>query len=712
MQAFFETSPAGSAFHGLALGSPGFAQSLRSTLYPLLHWTLRLLSLLEPWWNHSEIETPWGRAALDMLTDELAALLAEQPSSGFGAWPSAGFGVRRFDATHRPEPMYGQWDLQFGDNDGERRYAGRVRAGDPGGHVAALVADLRELGFTAPVDGTTRFDARVAMAVREFQIEANQVDLSIDRGGVQKVRSPRRYFGRVHGIVDGETRRLIQLWLNRPRVEGDPQPLGPSVDHARNGLLVIACVAQPGPDPLAARPVHPQGSDVWGAMGEPDQPPPGVAGVVQGDDFDFMFLHCRHWAIDRLSRWDPPVAEEPPILANFGPPVPFAGVDAVPLGRYTNAYIGGPSMAFFSRRDHWQSTLLTWNRFQDSPSPDLPPRPEDWRVLYGMTYPETFGYEDVINGYDPALLSIGWSHWTLATHRWEDDPPPLHREADVREMGAMLAWYRHRDPEGFHRDLGQFGLHTPAWGTAAVQFNGPGLHNGRILMWGAGDSNNRLNLVLPQEPDVTQWHLEHTWMRSWRWVYRFLQVARLSTSFRRANREFLLRRIITFLAAPYRGGGFAGEPPPSIGALACSEQAVIALMRWHINLPGYVIRRNGHPGARLREAVDAAANAYRKLPGVPELPDAHAIVVATLADPGNPRAVAFQEKLIEGLLSQTEPIPDPGEPHDPDHVCHPYEGDFGTVRACYAVHNPPAGVPIFRRLPGSYAPPPLPAAWA
>lgn len=691
MHALFETSPNGSALHGLVFGSPGFVGSLTQTLHPLLHWTLRMLSLLEPWWHHSEIETPWGRAALDVLTDELADLLSAQGSRHFGVWPSAGFGVRRFNATtHRPEPMYGDWDLQFGDDDATSRFAGSLRAGGAAGHVAALVNDLRQLGFTAPAAATTRFDARVAMAVREFQIEAMQERLSIDQGGVQhalQMRSPRRYFGRVHGVVDGETRRLLQLWLNLPRVEADSPPLGTAGTQARNGLQIVACVATAGGTAIASAVAA---DDVWGPMGTP-----GPTGV---DNFDHVLQGHRHWAIDRLLRHGAPVAAEAPALAAFGSNVPAADVDALPLGRYSPAEIGGPVTM---SSDHWRSTLLTWIRFQDAPSPDVTARPNDWRVLYGITYPESGGFEDVVNGYDIALLSIGWCHWTLKL------------PGGLGELGAFLAWYKHRDPGGFHRDFGRHGLDAPAWGPGgAVIAQGPGKHVADVRMWGAGDPNQTLDLAQAVPPHGSQASLRHTWMRSWRSVFRCLQAARLSAGFRRANREFALRRVFMVLHHPYPFAATGFSAAPTIGALACSEQAVVALMRWHVNVPGPLMNTIAGQPPRLRSAVDDAVNAYLAVP--PAWAAGTVINVATLSNPADARARAFQDALIERLLAATEPA-------NTGAMCQPYVQPpppapqlpkTANVRACWAVHHSPEILPL-SRSPGSYVlPPVVPPSWA
>ena len=253
LEALFATASLGSVFSGLSIASS--LNDLKGRLRPRLNQMLRKCSLFEPWWNDREIGTPWGTAALDLLTDGLAAVLAGQTSPTFGQWPSAGFSVRSFDAAHAPQPLYGNWDLQFGDDDVVSRYAGDARPGS-GRHIAALVADLRNLGFTAPAANTTRFDARVAMAVREFQIEAAEERLSLDAGGVQhaqQIRTPRRYFGHVHGIVDGETRRRVQLWLNLPNVKGDLGSLKPARTQACNALKVLACASTPGNTPVGTR---------------------------------------------------------------------------------------------------------------------------------------------------------------------------------------------------------------------------------------------------------------------------------------------------------------------------------------------------------------------------------------------------------------------------------------------------------------------------
>ncbi|MEJ8838074.1 hypothetical protein [Ramlibacter sp. AN1133] len=663
ISAFFETAPPATAFHGLSLSSATLPQELKRRLGPLLRWMVRLCGQFESWWNEREINTPWGLAALELLTDELTAVLAGQSSAIFGEWPGAGFGVRGFDAAHRAQPLYGNWDLQFGDDDAGPRFAGKARPGDVGGHVAALVGDLRSLGFTAPAAGTTQFDARVAMAVREFQVESAQARWSLDSGGVlhaQQQLAPRRYFGRVHGIVDGETRRMLQLWLNLPALEQGAPPLGPLGTQARNGLQVVACAVTQPNVPVAAAVVS---ADIWGAMGNP------VAGV---DDFDYMTQGRRHWAIDRLMRWGDAVAADAPTLADFGEPVPPAGIDATPLGRFhqkgaEDFDIGGPSMR---DSDHWQSTRLTWARFQDPPSADMPARQTDWRVLYGMTYPETFGHEDVLNGWDQALLSIGWCHWTLAL------------AGGAGEMGAMLSWYRHRDPAGFHRDLGRFGLHAPPWGQAGPVLRvGAGKYVARIPMWGAGDPAQRLARVQPQVPDAAQRHLEHTWMRSWRMFYRFHQALRLSPGMRRANREFSLRRLGELMGSPWGGGG-GFDAPATIGHLVCSERAAVALMRWHINRPNDVVHADGGPGGRLNAAVASACAAYRAAAG---LAAGAPIPLASLADPALGAAIAFQGAAIDGLLADTGP----GEARE-------------TVAALSAVGHAPPGEPPFSGQPGSY----------
>jgi len=610
------------------------------------------------------VDSPWGQAAAELLADQFAAFLAGT-TGPLGDWPDGGYGARTVGPAGTVEPLYGGFDLQFGDDDAGNTYGGVARPADAGGRVAELVADLQTLGFDAPAAGTTVFGPRVAMAVRELQIEASQAQISAERGGVRGAFDQyRRYLGDVHGVVDAETRRVLQLWLGLARIDGDQPELPALADltNPRNALTVIATVSTNTPGPTAAQAI---GSGIWGPDGAP-------AGGV--DTFDFATEDRRHWAVDRLQRSGPPVAAEAPVLADFGGgAVPLVAVDVVPLGRYNAAGplafdIGGP-ITFQS--DHWASTELTLANFQLNARADMPARPADWRIVYAMTEPETWGFADVVNAWDPAMLSFGWCHWTQVLGGGDG------------EMGALLAWYRGRDAPGYQRDLGAWGLRPVNW-AGATKIN-PGKYTAPIRLFGVRDTAGIADQATPQPATAADDYLQHTWLRSWRAIYRVQQALRRSPGMAAATREFAVQRIWDVLNTQWLGAPSPfTNPATTLGDIFNSEQALVALMRWHVNRPNNVFTNVvGTPAAFLAGAVAAAVAAYRAAP------PGHAglIPTAQLTAAANPGAVAFQNSLIADL---TNAAADPA----------------GTVRAATAVAVTPGGVAL-SAAPGSY-PGPLP----
>lgn len=609
-------------------------------------------------------DTPWALAAADLLADQLAAVLAGT-AGPMGAWPDAGFGARAVGPDGTTQRLYGGFDLQMGDDDGARRFGGVVQpAGDPGGRVAELVADLRTLGFTAPAAGTTTFGPRVAMAVREFQVEASQPWLSARRGGAAGwARSWRRYLGEVHGVVDAETRRVLQLWLDLRRLDGErpEHESAAGLSTARNGLRVVVTAVTPDPGPVAAA-VAANGQDVWGPMGNPP--------ANRRDAFDYDDTGRRHWGVDALLRFGDPVAAEQPNLALFGAPVPAAGIDAVPLGRFHAAGvaawdIGGPQ-TFGS--DHWASTLLTWARFQEGVNADMPARQADWRVLYSGTIPETWAYADVVNAWDRALLSLGWCHWTLVLGNGDG------------EMGGFLSWYRNRDAPGYEQDFRSWGVVPDPW---PVQKVNPGKYTGPVRLFGVrvGALADRAQAREARPADA---HLYHTWMRSWRVIYRVQQAKRRSPGMWTAMREFSVRRIWDMLATRWTGAAHFDDADTSWADIFNSEQAVTALLRFHINQPGMLFRNAaGAPADFIAGVVQEAVNRYRAVPGVPP----GDIPTASLADPAVVGMTQFQDELVARMVA-------PG-----------VDGQ-ATIRANVAAAVVPPGGPALSRAPGTYPGPP------
>ncbi len=129
---------------------------------------------------------------------------------------------------------YGGYDLRRNDRDNKRRWGGEVRNGaDENGntpprgadYVRQLQRDLRKLGITAVTESGV-FDAVTEWSVREFQIYAGMANIAQltsaamgaspperYRDRLQQVANTDVYTGPVSGVVNGETRIVLQVWL-------------------------------------------------------------------------------------------------------------------------------------------------------------------------------------------------------------------------------------------------------------------------------------------------------------------------------------------------------------------------------------------------------------------------------------------------------------------------------------------------------------------
>jgi hypothetical protein len=113
-----------------------------------------------------------------------------------------------------------------------RRYGGDdLTAGDNNVNVALLCNDLRTLGFlgvsASPTPlGTRLFDAPVRAAVRAFQAYARRATVArepssasgiwVKRLAAVDVSEPLRYHGEIDGVVNNETRVLLDHWIAEP----------------------------------------------------------------------------------------------------------------------------------------------------------------------------------------------------------------------------------------------------------------------------------------------------------------------------------------------------------------------------------------------------------------------------------------------------------------------------------------------------------------
>lgn len=551
---------------------------------------------------------PWFNVAVGALADLTVATLMHADQWRLPTWPA------------QPDPLYGGYDLGPGDDDTSLTYGGTVRAADPGGHVARLVADLTTAETAAPAglgfdgvltDPNTRFGERLALLVREFQIEASQRWMWGRTAAGVWGRHPayRRYRGRITGIVDWETRRSLQLWLSRPdfataNATDPPTELAAAgLSQVGNGLRVFSA------DP-ADHTTNATGNWWWWDDEQSGGP--------------------RVYARDRLQRRAVPVVDQ---LA--------ADPEVVALGGWTNNPFapppGGPVLVH--DRGTWQTALLRMdrlealNQFLSTVHPFRHDAESTYAVVYAMSAPEISGCLDSYTGWDVARMSFGLCHWTLRLEQL-----PVIRG----ELASLLAWHRDNYPASYRDDFASWGVDVDPF--AALPVVAPGKVVGPVKVWGA---SRDLPYASAGIPGGSVELLE--WFRSWRSVFRILGALRGSDDLLRSVWRLARRRLRLVLAEPWSADPArntditdpAGDPA-TFGEVVNSEAGAAALLRWHINQPGRVFP----PGAvestvqdAVRHAAAAAGFALPRPAAMLAASDPFAAALATaLADPARPAA--------------------------------------------------------------------------
>jgi hypothetical protein len=596
---------------------------------------------------------PWFAAAAASLADTLVRvlMLPAGEQRALASWPA------------QPDPLYGGWDLQRGDNDATLTYAGRVRPGDPGGHVAQLSADLCTgdsavppgLGFTGRRDDPDSvFGAQLALLVREFQIEASQPRMwsrSV-AGAWSRQPSLRRYRGLINGRLNWETRRMMQLWLNRSDFPvPDTTDLPPELEADAGQQQVANALTVFRADP--ANHTSNVADDLWWWNDLRDSRP-------------------RVYARDLLQRFTIPAAE----VLRGDPQVTALG------GWLDNPIVspaqppGGPALAR-PAQGSWASVpfdiggLLNANVFPAPVDVDRPMAESTFATVFAMAFPELGGRLDIYNAWDRARMSIGLCHWTQALVL---DP------VVTGELAAFLAWYKDRSPDSFAGQLGSWGIDVDGFATMARGLRG--VRTGPIKVWGLTANVPESPGPIPRaESDLIEW------FRSWRSVFRLLGMLRLLRPWGIApevsDSALLLAMwgLARWRIQQALGGPWSSEPPvnadilgaaggpATFGEILTSEAAVAALMRWHINLPARVFP-NGAENVVQGAVRTAAAIAGHGLP----------VAAAALAvDP------VFATRVVDALA---DPLRDPG--------------NTVRVRAAVDAVIPDLGGRVPSRVPGSF----------
>lgn len=465
---------------------------------------------------------------------------------------------------------------------GADAYGGRSLAlGDSGPEVAELRADLDALGFGPlaakdgdyPVSGgiawATTYGRFVETAVREFQVYASMPSvarLAADddllpqsddpnrpyhhsRGsGLQPVVNDQPYAGYISGVLNADTRHLLQVWLDRDWV---CPVVVESRDIARADLLKLR-IGRPDNDPL----------------------PLVLRSSLEAEN---LWDARQHPHTHTFVAWDVTGTRTESATTTHG--------DPAVISTYSANQWGGPYAS--ERHRAAQAEILP----VDDPGAMTPAQLSTYRVIRSIAEVEAVGYYDGVNAYDTAVISGGPLHWTLGLNKSSRDTGPGDTKSSILyrgEFAAFLGYDEWYDPDAYWQSWGRFGIHAaPAWPdpptppddfflvghgkySAAV---GLELDDGTI----ADLRRNRHTDPRTSYPtrNVEDWVLSET-LHHWHWVYRWALASRTDTSMHRAMWDMARARIRGLLNYPWPGRGL------TIGDVFTSERAIAGLERYHV----------------------------------------------------------------------------------------------------------------------------------
>lgn len=517
----------------------------------------------------ADISSPWGQAMLDEIakrfTDFLVAGLA---GNGWttGGWPQYSTDPAVTRRKRWPLERYGNFALRYGDNDAARRYGGRAAAVTTAQtYVRNLQEDLLQLGFTVVGTPDGGFGARTAYAVRELQIEAQDTAVWQETAvppATSAVPAVYRHRGPVNGVVDWDTAEVIAHWIDPANALRNRCPTTVEA-HALSSL-----------PPLAAD--------------------PGARSLWLYDDMQSTTL--RVFSVDGLDRFPIPLARQ-----ITGAPGTMA------IGAFSTEGTHGPVLDSHQWwRPEAQVTMTTLLPPALVPAPPVDPKlapvSSTYRVVRAVAEVECQGNFDVYNAWDAGIVSFGVDHWALLS-------------SGTGELAAMLAHYQSLDPDAYQRDFGRYGI-LPAvpWDPAVYSGGGGGAQSkyvGQLGMYGLTDADGKLHAadLLPLDRATDPYMINY--MRSWHVINRVVMALRRTSGIRQSFWAMAVRRLREVLARPWDSRTVPNPGPvvpvasggtrvATLGEVFTSEQAVAALLRYHVNRPQEVLNSNGATGITLQ----------------------------------------------------------------------------------------------------------------
>lgn len=464
--------------------------------------------------------------------------------------------------------LYNGFALQKGDDDRQRRYAGKERApaeAGAGNHVVSLRNDLVELGFflarEANGEFAKNFDRWLEEAVREFQVMARQPTIAQesaeppgadnylrrlapvqvplnDRYPLSSSGAPDRF---ASGVVNSTTRRLLALWkANRWRC---PWVIAEWVvlDEPKKPKKTLKPGA-PTPAPASGytvgrRRLSRHDLTVAGRT-------PRILGEVFLHDFSGLYVELQ----------DP---SKPDPQFYLGKERTYDGVRRGPTG-----WPGLPDTQ--EKLIKITPSLLTGKDLEDANSAEA----STFRVVAAVASIEvSYGFQ-FVNGYDLACLSGGLCHFALVT----PDFKQLNR-VHPGELGGVAALLEQAAAEQFNTYLGEFGLRPEAiWG-----IDGSALLNPVNGIWTSFWCRETADAARGQRIDERS---ESDVLQSWQWLARFAMLPWVAPAYAACNWNLARMRLQRIIALPI-GGTF----PQSwtIGSVFSSERLTAKLLRVHVH---------------------------------------------------------------------------------------------------------------------------------
>lgn len=532
---------------------------------------------------------------------------------------------------------YGGYDLQRGDSDTARIYAGEERSSEAGdslpgegepGFVAALRADLSTLGFGPLLaqDGTSAaaravYGPWLECAVREFQIYARMPRLARVRTEAEalertnpgyadtliQTENPSPYGGPISGVCNRQTRVLIKAWVARA---------------LRCPVVVEARVV---PDYRSLQTIQRRTAPIHSSQTTPQAPGPAMRTLLDG--VAFHAAHDYEHARTPRNVWGREQVQWPAVAGRqfrtyvvhdfsaFFPASPGRDQrDPTPiatLGGYDGWEGGG---AGFRGETSWpEAEIVPTTLLGRRPDPAQRQQQEAlwsaFRVIRGVAEAEAVGYFDGLNAYDRALISAGPFHWTLGLLVGTAG----RRRVDRGELSGYLALYKAREPEEYAASFGALGL-QPAfeWGAdgsavfSAVHRKFFGWvklqrEDGSFADLREVQSTGALERPSSTNPRGTAADetLGET-LRHWHWYHRYAAASRVLPGFRTTMWPAARERIRIILDTPWDNGATRLDPddpesrPLLFGDVFTSELSVALVLRWWVWSPPRMSSTSDH----------------------------------------------------------------------------------------------------------------------